>query len=79
MNRSSHSVAVWPSDSVMMLGSIEHLQHYFTKAGLAKKSACRVILTVSLPLTAEAVTSFRIRANSSLPLDEYGVGTCAGV
>ena len=26
--------------SVMTLGSIEHLQHYFTKAGIAAKSKC---------------------------------------
>ena len=26
--------------SVMTLGSIEHLQHYFTKAGLAAKTKC---------------------------------------
>lgn len=27
-------------DSVMALGSIEHLQHYFTKAGLSASKAC---------------------------------------
>ena len=27
-------------ESVMMLGSIEHLQHYFTKTGIAAKKRC---------------------------------------
>lgn len=27
-------------ESVMALGSIEHLQHYFTKTGLAAKEKC---------------------------------------
>jgi hypothetical protein len=27
-------------ESVMMLGSIEHLQHYFTKTGIAAKKKC---------------------------------------
>jgi hypothetical protein len=34
-------------ESVMALGSIEHLQHYFTKAGIASKKKYRSLLNFS--------------------------------
>jgi hypothetical protein len=36
--------------SVMTLGSIEHLQHYFTKTGIAAKSKCVFLFLIRLSL-----------------------------